>query len=176
VEDTDTIEYNSHDPSIEELTRDIAALANSGGGIIRIKEQLSDPVGDPRDTSAIRDKVGRAVSFLSSPAQIAVGTLVDMSQNTRFVNVRVEKSLTPLLVIHSRYYVRQGDTTIRAEEDLTMAFPQVASIANLTLKENIERALPYLTEDFVDIGLLMLGREFENTLKQYLTRAYAKGK
>lgn len=57
-----------------------------------------------------------------------------------------------------------------------LAFPQVATIMNPTLRANIERALLDLTEESVDIGLFLLGREFETTLKAYLVAAYAKGK
>ncbi len=57
-----------------------------------------------------------------------------------------------------------------------LAFPQVATITNPTLRASIERALLDLTEESVDIGLFLLGREFETTLKVYLVAAYAKGK
>jgi hypothetical protein len=55
-------------------------------------------------------------------------------------------------------------------------FPQVQHIADLNLKEKVERALPFLTEENVDIGLFLLSKEFEATLKTYFINASSKGK
>lgn len=55
-------------------------------------------------------------------------------------------------------------------------FPQIQSITDSTLREKVERALPFLTEENVDIGLFLLSKEFEATLKSYLAKASAKGK
>jgi hypothetical protein len=57
-----------------------------------------------------------------------------------------------------------------------LVFPQVTKITNPILRGNVERALSDLTEERVDIGLFLLGREFETTLKAFLLAAYAKGK
>jgi hypothetical protein len=58
----------------------------------------------------------------------------------------------------------------------TLVFPQIQGIANEVLKEKIERALSFLNEENVDIGLFLLSKEFEATLKAYLVVARAKGK
>jgi hypothetical protein len=58
----------------------------------------------------------------------------------------------------------------------TLVFPQVQSIANEALREKIERALSFLNEENVDIGLFLLSKEFEATLKAYLVTAKTKGK
>lgn len=55
-------------------------------------------------------------------------------------------------------------------------FPQVQNIADATLREKVERALPFLTEENVDIGLFLLSKEFEATLKIYLVKASTRGK
>ncbi len=55
-------------------------------------------------------------------------------------------------------------------------FPQVQHIADSTLKEKIERVLPFLTVENVDIGLFLLSKEFKSTLKTYLLKAIANGK
>lgn len=55
-------------------------------------------------------------------------------------------------------------------------FPQVQNIANSTLREKVERTLPFLTDENVDIGLFLLSKEFEATLKTYFQKASAKGK
>jgi hypothetical protein len=61
------------------------------------------------------------------------------------------------------------------DKKTTSMFPQLLNISNVTLRSNLKRALSFLDEDNVDIGLFMLGREFEITLKDYLTKAYIKG-
>jgi len=58
----------------------------------------------------------------------------------------------------------------------TDLFPQIENIKDSTLKEKIERVLPFLTEDNVDIGLFLLSKEFEATLKAYLLKASMKGR
>jgi hypothetical protein len=55
-------------------------------------------------------------------------------------------------------------------------FPQIQNIADATLREKVERALPFLTEENVDIGLFLLSKEFEATLKTYLVKASTRGK
>jgi hypothetical protein len=55
-------------------------------------------------------------------------------------------------------------------------FPQFQAINNPTTKANVERALADLTEERVDIGLFLLGREFETVLKAFLVAAYGKGR
>jgi hypothetical protein len=58
----------------------------------------------------------------------------------------------------------------------TDLFPQVQNIINTTLKEKVERVLSFLTEENVDIGLFLLSKEFEATLKTYLLKASREGK
>ena len=58
----------------------------------------------------------------------------------------------------------------------TELFPQVQNITDTTLREKVERALPFLTEENVDIGLFLLSKEFEVTLKTYLINASMTGK
>ncbi len=54
--------------------------------------------------------------------------------------------------------------------------PQIQNIANPILKKKVERTLPFLTEENVDIGLFLLSKEFEITLKTYLIQASTKSK
>jgi len=58
----------------------------------------------------------------------------------------------------------------------TLAFPQVAGIATYDLRQKIARTLPFLNEENVDIGLFLLSKEFEASIKTYLLTANAKGK
>jgi len=54
-------------------------------------------------------------------------------------------------------------------------FSQVEQINNIPLRKKVERTLPLLNEEFVDLGLFLLSKEFEATLKSYLGASYTKG-
>gem|GEM_PF-2878402 len=56
-----------------------------------------------------------------------------------------------------------------------IAFPQVYSITTYDLRQNVARALQFLNEENVDIGLFLLSKGFEDTLKAYLVAANTKG-
>jgi len=56
-----------------------------------------------------------------------------------------------------------------------LVFPKVQEICSHDLRSNVERALLYLNEEAVDIGLFLLSKEFEVTLKNYLVTADSKG-
>ncbi len=59
---------------------------------------------------------------------------------------------------------------------ITLAFPQVTNIATFDLRQKVARTLSFLNEENVDIGLFLLSKEFEATLKNYLLTANMKGK
>ena len=61
------------------------------------------------------------------------------------------------------------------EAQEVLIFPQVQNIVNPILREKIGRAVLFLNEENVDIGLFLLSKEFEATLKAYLIAADAKG-
>ncbi len=56
-----------------------------------------------------------------------------------------------------------------------IAFPQVYSIMTYDLRQTVARTLQFLNEENVDIGLFLLSKAFEDTLKTYLIAAHAKG-
>ncbi len=58
----------------------------------------------------------------------------------------------------------------------TLAIPGVSEISNVQVKKAIERALEKINNEDVDIGLFLLGKEFELSVKKYLMAADAKGK
>lgn len=58
----------------------------------------------------------------------------------------------------------------------SLVFEQVQQIADTRIRENIQRALTHMTIENVDIGLTLLSKEFETTLKRYLLAARLKGK
>lgn len=57
-----------------------------------------------------------------------------------------------------------------------LQFPQVAEIVTDELRQKIERTLLFLNEDYIDIGLFLLSKEFESALKHYLVAAMGKGR
>ena len=76
-------------------------------------------------------------------------------------------------------FAEPGSTTkicrLKGNHDQESLRRVAQEIGNADLKENVERAVDYLTEDSVDIGLFLLGKEFESTLKKYLKAAAANG-
>jgi hypothetical protein len=85
--------------------------------------------------------------------------------------------------IESLQYIEQIDmpgTNIRVcrirGTKIILDFPQVAQIATFDLRQKVARALLFLNEENVDIGLFLLSKEFEATLKAYIQAAHAKGK
>lgn len=63
----------------------------------------------------------------------------------------------------------------RLKDSSETIFPRVRGIATIELRQKVERTLPFLTDDHVDIGLFLLSKEFEAALKNYLKTAQAKG-
>lgn len=57
----------------------------------------------------------------------------------------------------------------------TELFPEVSTISPETLRHEVERAVKNLTVEQVDIGLFMLGRAFEQTLKACLVAGIQRG-
>jgi hypothetical protein len=78
--------------------------------------------------------------------------------------------------LNSDFVRKQTATQAKKERALTQLFQQAQNIANVTLRENVQKALGDLTEERIDIGLFQLGREFETITKTYLIAAHAKGK
>jgi DNA-directed RNA polymerase delta subunit len=54
-------------------------------------------------------------------------------------------------------------------------FPAVNEIKSDKVRESVVRAFPYLNVDNVDIGLFLVSKQFEVTLKNYLILAKSKG-
>lgn len=63
---------------------------------------------------------------------------------------------------------------LRGAEE-TLDFPQSDSITDSTLKGKVKRAISFLNVENIDVGLFLLSKEFEATLKKYLTVAIAAG-
>jgi hypothetical protein len=57
-----------------------------------------------------------------------------------------------------------------------LSFPQIRDIGNETLKSKVERVIPYLNLEDIDLGLFLLSKEFEATVKAFVVRAADKGR
>lgn len=57
-----------------------------------------------------------------------------------------------------------------------LSFPQIEEITDEVFREKIKRATLFLTEEDVDVGLFLLSKEFEATLKAYLIEANKRKK
>lgn len=64
--------------------------------------------------------------------------------------------------------------TLMIEVDTPLSFPQVETVADSELKDNLKRAVNYLNINNVDLGLFQLGKIFESELRSFLTLAKAK--
>ncbi len=64
----------------------------------------------------------------------------------------------------------------RLREARQISYPQISKISNPDLRVKVERALQFLNIEYVDIGLFLLSKEFEEVLRRYLSRANSLGK
>jgi hypothetical protein len=76
----------------------------------------------------------------------------------------------------SDFVNKQTTSQVKKETAVTQLFQQAQNIADVTLRENVQRALNDLNEEMVDVGLFLLGREFETTIKTFIRAAHARGK
>lgn len=60
------------------------------------------------------------------------------------------------------------------EKKSTLTFPELATIANMDVKAEVERAISLLSLDTIDFCLLHLGKIFEHTVTEYVDLASAK--
>lgn len=60
------------------------------------------------------------------------------------------------------------------QADAPLSFPQIDSIGDVELKDNLLRAINNLNLDHVDSGLFQLGKIFETELKEFLIHAKSK--
>lgn len=63
----------------------------------------------------------------------------------------------------------------KAKVTVAMPFPLAETILDLTLKQNIGRAIANLNIDNIDMGLFYLGKIFENELRTFLVEAQSAG-
>jgi hypothetical protein len=143
-------------------------LAQAGGRFTRKKTTLRQQVGEavrrflevaPGKQMALAELIARLQKEYNCPDKTLYHYIADLDY--------VERIDVP----GSRMKVCRIEGTREA-----LSFPQVRGIANDNLRQKIERTLSFLNEEDVDIGLFLLSKEFEATLKTYLLTANVKGK
>lgn len=143
----------------------------------RLKEMIANNSANDRTLRQRISKSVRAILEAAPNKQMALTKLIVRLQKeyscpkaTIYQYISGLDYIERLDIPHSRAKLcRMKDTGFNL-------FPQTQHIVNPTLREKVERALPFLTEENVDIGLFLLSKEFEATLKAYLIKASAKGK
>ncbi len=103
------------------------------------------------------------IAFLQGEYLLSQATLDQHIRALRYLEL-IEISGTSIKICH-----------IKGKKD-PLTFSQARDVINHDLRQKILRALSFLDEENVDIGLFLLGKEFEATLKTYLLTANAKDK
>jgi len=151
--DTEIAEYKSDVPNRITLLRDLAAFANTKGGQIfigfiptvegiLIHSGLTD--------EQVRDAINRVKSVVHNlhPEPLIEIRIDTTLENTQFVVVDVQKHSTPVLY-NERYYVRRGNTTTIAEEDLIDALSETVPSIKPNVLTSAEKSLTAQYPDLV---------------------------
>ena len=146
------------------------------------KDILSKPRTRPKSHKpTLFQQVDEAVHTILEQApdkQVALADLISELQKKFAYNATTLYSYIGRLEYIERIDVPGSKTRICHLKGAStlVSFPQVAAIKNETLRAKIDRTLAFLNEDYVDIGLFLLGKEFEATLKAYLVVGISKEK
>ncbi len=144
--DPETVEYKNYMPTKLELARDIAAFANTKGGRIFIGYIPNDnrtwiePFFGVSNLSLIREAIKKAEAALPLLHPVPLNDIVEgksEDDENLYVLVDVAKSPTPVIFEDNCYYVRRGNKTTLAEEELIDALSE--SIPSI--KQNIINSL-----------------------------------
>ncbi len=146
--ETSSLEIKENVPSAKELARLMAAFANADGGIIIIG--MTDNfriVGVPDDTP-LEGLYQEAISSLS-PHPLMNYRFADIRGAQIFI-ITVQKYPVPILTKDQRYYVRKGNKTSLAEEDLIDALSESVPSFKTNILNSLEEE-PH-AEKSEDIG------------------------
>ena len=128
--ETITAEHKIGIPSKLELARDIAAFANTQGGHLFIghiptEEGLHSFTGlTDGQIQEVKERVEDALHFLRPKPLINIVEDTTLGKSYQFVVINVQKYSTPVVFEDGRYYVRRGNTTTIAEEELIDALSE----------------------------------------------------
>lgn len=148
-------------------------------------EQIQKQVGGRTRSSSAR-LTGR--ELIRATVRRLLSTAPDQSMPLRDVVLAVQKELSSKeKTVY--LYIREMDEVERVTlpESRVMicrlktpprqpTYPQSLQIATPELRTRVERAIPYLTADEIDLGLFLLSKEFEATLKDYVEAAVSVGR
>lgn len=134
-------------------------------------------IGSKRKT--LRQQVAEDVQLLlerSPGKQMALAELMEMLKDK--FHQKTFYSYVSGLDFVEKYVIPDTNVTmcrLKYNQE-ALPFSQVDDIKSPGLKSKIGRCLSFLNENDVDIALFLLSKEFEETLKSYLTLAQSKGK
>jgi Sigma-70, region 4 len=135
---------------------------------------------DSRKSLTLREQIDTTVREILEAApnqQVSLAELVERVQRKYSCPKHTAYQYISKLDYVERFDVAGSGVRVCKIKDVSskLVFPKVQEICSQNLRSNIERALLYLNEEAVDIGLFLLSKEFEVTLKNYLVTADLKG-
>lgn len=135
---------------------------------------------DSRKTLTLREQIDATVREILEAApnrQVSLAELVERVQRKYSCPKHTVYQYISKLDYVERFDVAGSGVRMCKIKDISsgLVFPKVQEICSHDLRSNVERALLYLNEEAVDIGLFLLSKEFEVTLKNYLVTADSKG-
>lgn len=124
------------------------------------------------------DSIAREVLESAPNQQVSLAELVERIQRKYDCHKHTAYQYISKLDYIERFDIAgSGVRMCKIKDNLSkLEFPKVQEIHSIELRSNVERALLYLNEEGVDIGLFLLSKEFEVTLKNYLVIAESNGK
>lgn len=119
----------------------------------------------------------RSILTTSPGNELSIGSLVRRLVTTHRYNRATAYAYINRMDFIEKYTVPGSRTIIcRMKGKNTLNFPQIDEIDDQNVRAEIKRAIQNLTLDNVDIGLFLLGRQFEVVVKRTLLRGSQKGK
>lgn len=133
-----------------------------------------------RQKKTLRQKVELDVSEILNSAPGHQMALADIVSHLTDKYKRTDKTFYQYisdLNFVEKYKIPDTGTIMCRLTSSTSATPRLAAdqIQSGTIRANVQRALSFMNESDVDIGLFLLSKEFESTLSAYLNTASAKG-
>ncbi len=135
---------------------------------------------DSRKSLTLREQIDATIREILEAApnrQVSLAELVERVQRKYSCPKHTAYQYISKLDYVERFDVTGSGVRMCKIKDIStgLVFPKVQEICSHDLRSNVERALLYLNEEAVDIGLFLLSKEFEVTLKNYLVTADSKG-
>jgi DNA-directed RNA polymerase delta subunit len=143
------------------------------------KKELETPRVFERKKPTLRDTIESAIisEIQSAPSQeILLSTLVKrLIKKYGWLDKTIYQYLTDMDEVEKIQLPHLDSKICRLKTaSTTFQFPKLENITNPSLRNTLTRAVSFLNEDDVDIGLFLIGKQFEVVLKQYLLAASSR--